>query len=205
MNILLVRLRLIGDVVFTTPMLRALRRRYPDAQFTYLVESAAAPVAPAQPASHRPIVIPRRSGLDASVTTSRSPGDLAPPPFRSRHRSARRPARGLADLGQRRTRAGLATRCPDAPGCTPTPSPAPPISAPAHSVENQWDLLTPLGGRSARRRVLTRSRWAGCRGGRPRGPAAPGAGRLPRGSRDRRACQRGQPVSALAANRRSPR
>ena len=29
MNILLVRLRLIGDVVFTTPMLPALKRRFP--------------------------------------------------------------------------------------------------------------------------------------------------------------------------------
>ena len=31
MKILLVRLRLIGDVVFTTPLVRALRRAYPDA------------------------------------------------------------------------------------------------------------------------------------------------------------------------------
>ena len=32
MNILLIRLRMIGDVVFTTPAIRALRRRYPDAR-----------------------------------------------------------------------------------------------------------------------------------------------------------------------------
>ncbi len=44
MKLLIVRLRLIGDVVFTTPLIRALRRRYPDAHLTYLVESAAAPV-----------------------------------------------------------------------------------------------------------------------------------------------------------------
>ena len=42
MQILLVRLRLIGDVVFTTPAIRALRRRYPDARLTYLVEAQAA-------------------------------------------------------------------------------------------------------------------------------------------------------------------
>ena len=35
---------MIGDVVFTTPAIRALRRRFPDAQITYLVEAAAAPV-----------------------------------------------------------------------------------------------------------------------------------------------------------------
>ena len=40
MNILLIRLRMIGDVVFTTPAIRALRRRFPDARITYLVEDA---------------------------------------------------------------------------------------------------------------------------------------------------------------------
>ena len=42
MNILLIRLRMIGDVVFTTPAIRALRRRFPEARLTYLVEHAAA-------------------------------------------------------------------------------------------------------------------------------------------------------------------
>jgi len=39
-----VRLRLIGDVMFTTPVVRALRRAWPDARMTYLVEPDAAPV-----------------------------------------------------------------------------------------------------------------------------------------------------------------
>ena len=43
-RILLIRLRLIGDVVFTTPLVRALRREYPAAKIVYLVERAAAPV-----------------------------------------------------------------------------------------------------------------------------------------------------------------
>ena len=47
MNILLIRLRLVGDVVFTTPAIRALRRRFPDARLTYLVERAAAPLSSA--------------------------------------------------------------------------------------------------------------------------------------------------------------
>ena len=49
MNILLVRLRLIGDVVFTTPAIRALRRRYPDARIAYIVEEEAAPVVRGNP------------------------------------------------------------------------------------------------------------------------------------------------------------
>ena len=44
MRILLVRLRQIGDVVFTTPAIHALRRRFPDAHLTYIVEPAAAAV-----------------------------------------------------------------------------------------------------------------------------------------------------------------
>ena len=44
LKILLVRLRLVGDVVFTTPAIRALRRRYPAAVLDYVVEPAAAPV-----------------------------------------------------------------------------------------------------------------------------------------------------------------
>lgn len=44
MRILLIRLRLVGDVVFTTPAIGALRARLPGVRLTYLVERAAAPV-----------------------------------------------------------------------------------------------------------------------------------------------------------------
>ena len=49
MRILLVRLRPIGDVVFTTPLLSALRRHYPDAHLTYAVEPDAAPIVEGNP------------------------------------------------------------------------------------------------------------------------------------------------------------
>src|SRR5438874_10776463 len=49
MNILMVRLRLIGDVVFTTPAIRAVRRRYPDARLSYIVEEEAAAVVRGNP------------------------------------------------------------------------------------------------------------------------------------------------------------
>jgi ADP-heptose:LPS heptosyltransferase len=51
LRILLVRLRQIGDVVFTTPAIHALRRRFPDAQLSYIVEPAAAPVVLTTPTS----------------------------------------------------------------------------------------------------------------------------------------------------------
>ena len=63
MKILLVRLREIGDVVFTTPAVRALRAHFPDAHITYLVEPAAAPVVQNNPHLDEVIVAPRRRGV----------------------------------------------------------------------------------------------------------------------------------------------
>src|SRR5512143_1069470 len=63
MKILLVRLRLIGDVVFTTPLVRALRRHYPDAHLAYLIEPGAAPVLRNSPNLDELIVIPHRRGI----------------------------------------------------------------------------------------------------------------------------------------------
>src|SRR5881397_1657209 len=63
MRILLVRLRQIGDVVFTTPAIHALRRRFPDAHLTYIVEPAAAPVVAHNPHLTDVIVAPRARGV----------------------------------------------------------------------------------------------------------------------------------------------
>lgn len=63
MKILLVRLRQIGDVVFTTPAIRALRDRFPDSQISYVVEPAAAPVVERNTRLSRTIVAPRGRGL----------------------------------------------------------------------------------------------------------------------------------------------
>jgi lipopolysaccharide heptosyltransferase II len=62
LKILLIRLRLIGDVVFTTPMLRALKRTFPESRLTYVVEQDAAPVVSQNPHLAQVIVIPRSRG-----------------------------------------------------------------------------------------------------------------------------------------------
>ena len=67
MRILIVRLRLIGDVVFTTPAVSALRTRYPDAHLAYLVEPAAAPVVATSPYLDEVIVAPRGRGLRGAL------------------------------------------------------------------------------------------------------------------------------------------
>ena len=63
MRILLVRLRQIGDVVFTTPAIRGIRTRFPDAHLSYLVEPAAAAVVAGNPHIDEVIVAPRGRGL----------------------------------------------------------------------------------------------------------------------------------------------
>jgi lipopolysaccharide heptosyltransferase II len=62
-KILLVRLRLIGDVVFTTPIIRALRQHFPDAHLSYVVEPQAAAVLRGNPHLDELIVVPRRRGV----------------------------------------------------------------------------------------------------------------------------------------------
>jgi len=63
MHVLLVRLREIGDVVFTTPAVRAVRERYRDAHITYIVEPHAAPIVRHNPNIDELIVAPRVKGL----------------------------------------------------------------------------------------------------------------------------------------------
>ncbi|MEO5896101.1 MAG: glycosyltransferase family 9 protein [Vicinamibacterales bacterium] len=63
MRVLLIRLRLIGDVVFTTPIPRAIKRAFPGALVSYLVEEAAAPVVATNPYIDDVIVIPRARGM----------------------------------------------------------------------------------------------------------------------------------------------
>ena len=101
-KILLVRLRLIGDVVFTTPLIRALRRAYPDARIAYLVERTRRRWSRINPHLDEVIVAPRTRGLAADRGRSGAGAPAAARAVRSRARSPRRPAQRVADLGERR-------------------------------------------------------------------------------------------------------
>lgn len=144
MHILLVRLRLIGDVVFTTPIVRALRRSYPDAHLSYLVEDGAAPVLRGNPYLDELIVVHKRSGLrrvrdDLSIALGlrRRRFDLAID-LHGGPRSAwltwasGAPMRiGYTIRGRAWMYTHVVARAPDL--------------TPRHSVQNQWDLLGPIG------------------------------------------------------------
>jgi predicted lipopolysaccharide heptosyltransferase III len=144
MRILLVRLRQIGDVVFTTPAVHALRARFPDAHIAYVVEPAAAPVVSHNPHIDEVIVAPRTRGL-AGV---RAEAALI--------RRLRRAKYDLAIDFHGGPRASLLTWMSGAPsriGYTvagrswmyTTRVTRTRALRPRHSVENQWDLLEPLG------------------------------------------------------------
>lgn len=144
MRVLVIRLRLIGDVVFTTPLIRALRRQFPDGHLSYLVEPAAAPVVHGNPHLNTVIVVPRRRGLQ------RIADDVA---------LARRLRRERYDVvidmhgGPRSAWLTWATRAPMRIGYrmkgrawmyTHRVERARDLT-PRHAVVNQWDLLAPLG------------------------------------------------------------
>lgn len=144
MRILLIRLRLIGDVVFTTPLIGALRREYPSAHLAYLVEPHAAPIVDGNPHLDELIV------ASAPTAPRRLLRDLA---LARRLRAARYDV--AIDL-HGGPRSSLLLRLSGAPrrigyaipgrGWIYTDRvPRSRELRPRHSVVNQWDLLRPLG------------------------------------------------------------
>lgn len=144
-KILLIRLRLIGDVVFTTPAIGALRRRFPGARITYLVEAPAEPVVRHHPGIDELILVQRPRGL------ARWRYDVG---LARRLRAMRFDVVIDFHGGPRSGLLAWATGAPqrigyDLPGrrwsyTTHVPwtrSLVPPV----HSVLNQWALLAPLG------------------------------------------------------------
>lgn len=63
MKILIVKTSAIGDVLHTLPALAVLKKKYPTAQISWLVEEAAAPVVLGHPDLHQVIVSPRKQWI----------------------------------------------------------------------------------------------------------------------------------------------
>ena len=141
---MLVRLRLIGDVVLTTPLIRALRRKLPNAQLTYLVEPAAVPVVRGNRNLTDIVVAPKSRGFarlrDDFVLgrqLRRRQFDLAI----DLHGGPR--AAWFTWMSGAATRIGyqIAGRSWMYTHVVPRPR----DETPRPSVVNQWDLLAPLG------------------------------------------------------------
>ncbi len=143
MTILLVRPRLIGDVLLTTPALRALKRRFPDARLIYLVEALAAPVVTGNPHVSEVIVLHHRKGWRRFLEDWRLASHLrrrridVAIDFHGGPRSA-----WLTRATRARMRVGYDVS--DRRWMYTHVVPKPRGYAPRHSVLNQWDLLGPI-------------------------------------------------------------
>jgi lipopolysaccharide heptosyltransferase II len=145
LNILLVRLRLIGDVVFTTPLFAALKRAFPGSRISYLVERESAAVVRGNPHLDDVIVVERTRGVRRVMDDLR---------LARRLRSARYDV--VLDLhgGPRSAWLAFTTGAPQRIGYdisgrtwmyTRTVH-RPRELRPRHSVSNQWDLLQAIEG-----------------------------------------------------------
>jgi heptosyltransferase I len=139
-RILLVRLRLIGDVVFTTPLVAALRHRFPAAEIVYLVEPLAAPVVAANPHLNDVRTIPHSRGWQRLKDDLRLARELHRDRFDlaiDLHGGPR--SAFLTWASRARVRVGY-----DVPGRSWMYTHVvhrPRGLGPRHSVVNQWDLL----------------------------------------------------------------
>lgn len=139
-------------MVFTTPAVRALRRKFPDAHISYLVEPAAAPIVAANPHLSEVIVAPRGAGLAGLAAEARLVRRLRSSRFDAAidfHGGPR--ASLLTWLSGARVRIGyeVAGR-----SWMYTHRIGRPRELRArHSVANQWDLLAPFGIGPPRRDV----------------------------------------------------
>jgi ADP-heptose:LPS heptosyltransferase len=135
---------LIGDVVFTTPAIRAIRRHFPDARIAYIVEEQAAAVVGDNPHLDEVIVVcdphtPGRLRADLALIRRlrRERYDLAID-FHGGPRSSL-----LTWLSGARTRIGYEVAGRSWMYTTRVPRPR--ALRPRHSVVSQWDVLLPLG------------------------------------------------------------
>ena len=141
MTILLIRLRLIGDVVFTTPVIRALRDHYPQARLIYVVESAAAPIVAHNPHLSEVIVVPHNRGLQRlrdDVHLARQLRGERPDLAIDFHGGPRSAWLAWASGARRRVGYDIRGRAWMYTDVVHRPRGL----HPRHSVENQWDLLT---------------------------------------------------------------
>ncbi|MGE4056512.1 MAG: glycosyltransferase family 9 protein [Vicinamibacterales bacterium] len=141
---LLVRLRQIGDVVFSTPAVTALREDFLSAHITYLVEPAAAAVVEGHPAIDELIVAPRTRGIAGVASELDLVRRLRAGRFDVAidfHGGPRASLLTWLSGAQVRIgyevagRAWMYTRRVERPR----------ELRPRHSVENQWDLIAALG------------------------------------------------------------
>jgi lipopolysaccharide heptosyltransferase III len=144
-RVLLIRLRLIGDVVLSTPVIRALRRAFPDATLTYLVERDAAAVVAGNRDLDRIIAVERTRGLQRVLDDAKLAWQLRRDRYDvviDMHGGPRSSWLALATgAGQR-----IGYDMPGRQWMYTRTIPRARELRPRHSVLNQWDLLEGIEG-----------------------------------------------------------
>jgi heptosyltransferase I len=145
MKILLIRLRLIGDVVFTTPLIPALKRTFPGSRISYLVERESVAVVRGNPHLDDVIVVERTRGVRRVLDDLRLARRLRACRFDlviDLHGGPRSAWLALATGARQRIgydiqgRTWMYTRTVHRPR----------ELRPRHSVINQWDLMQAVEG-----------------------------------------------------------
>ena len=145
MRVLLIRLRLIGDVVLSTPVIRALRRAFPDATLTYLVERDAAAVVAGNRDLDRIIAVERTRGLRRVLDDAKLAWQLRRDRYDvviDMHGGPRSSWLALATGARQR----IGYDMPGRQWMYTRTIPRARELRPRHSVLNQWDLLAGIEG-----------------------------------------------------------
>ena len=145
MRVLLIRLRLIGDVVLSTPVIRALRRAFPDATLTDLVERDAAAVVAGNRDLDRIIAVERTHGLRRVLDDAKLAWQLRRDRYDvviDMHGGPRSSWLALATGARQR----IGYDMPGRQWMYTRTIPRARELRPRHSVLNQWDLLAGIEG-----------------------------------------------------------
>ena len=145
MRVLLIRLRLIGDVVLSTPVIRALSRAFPDATLTYLVERDAAAVVAGNRDLDRIIAVERTRGLRRVLDDAKLAWQLRRDRYDvviDMHGGPRSSWLALATGARQR----IGYDMPGRQWMYTRTIPRARELRPRHSVLNQWDLLAGIEG-----------------------------------------------------------
>jgi heptosyltransferase-1 len=140
-NILFIRLRLLGDIIFTIPTLEIYKKHHPQSKIYYVVEEKFLEIARLIPGIHETIVIPRKMSIKEHFQFRKkikSLGIDAAIDFHSGPKSAL-----LTRISGAKTRIGYKT--PNRDYAYTHKIPRTFGDSPTHSVFNQAKLLEPLG------------------------------------------------------------
>lgn len=140
-KVLFIRLRLLGDIVFTIPAVQMFKSRFPGTQIYYVAEEPFKEIAQLIPGIHETIVIPRKMGLRAMWSFRRKIKALEIDTvidFHSGPKSAQ-----LTRISGARHRIGY--RTPNRNWAYNRLIPRMVSDNPTHSVFNQVRLLEPFG------------------------------------------------------------